>query len=67
MKGGFGDDYRYAHSDESGYVAGECYFPPEHRGAVFYEPVNRGLEIKISEKLKYLRELEKQSKWNRHD
>ncbi|MBV1882272.1 MAG: replication-associated recombination protein A [Pseudomonadales bacterium] len=64
---GFGDDYRYAHSDESGYVAGECYFPPEHRGAVFYEPVNRGLEIKISEKLKYLRELEKQSKWNRHD
>ncbi len=62
MKGmDYGKDYRYAHSEEGGFAAGETYFPDEMEGRVYYEPVERGLEIKISEKLKRLRALNKQS------
>lgn len=62
MKGmDYGKDYRYAHSEEGGFAAGESYFPDEMEGRVYYEPVERGLEIKISEKLKRLRALNKQS------
>ncbi len=53
-----GKDYRYAHDEAGAYAAGERYFPeglPEPR---FYEPVPRGLELKIGEKLAQLRELD---------
>ncbi len=51
-------DYRYAHNEPEAYAAGENYFPDELIGTKYYHPVNRGLEIKISEKLKHLKELD---------
>ncbi|MFM2058713.1 MAG: hypothetical protein RLY71_3098 [Pseudomonadota bacterium] len=54
-----GRDYRYAHDEAGGYAAGEHYFPEGLTPAPrFYEPVPRGLEIKIGEKLARLRELD---------
>ncbi len=53
-----GADYRYAHDEEGGYAAGENYFPEELRDRRYYEPVDRGLESRIREKFKYLRELD---------
>jgi putative ATPase len=55
----YGRDYRYAHDEAGGYAAGENYFPDGLTPAPrFYEPVARGLEIKIAEKLARLRELD---------
>ncbi len=52
---GHGENYRYAHDEPQGFAAGETYFPESVGEQVFYYPVDRGLEIKISEKLDYLR------------
>lgn len=52
----YGKDYRYAHDEPDAYAAGENYFPDELAGRSYYEPVERGLEIKIAEKLKRLRQ-----------
>jgi len=51
----YGKDYRYAHQEENAYAAGESYFPEALNEPVFYEPVPRGLELKIGEKLAHLR------------
>lgn len=51
----YGKDYRYAHDEPNAYAAGETYFPPEMVGRVYYAPVERGLELKIREKLATLR------------
>lgn len=56
----YGKAYRYAHDEENAYAAGENYFPDELKGRVYYHPVERGLEQKIAEKLRYLRELDKE-------
>jgi len=56
---GHGKDYRYTHNEEGGYAAGERYLPDELIDEIFYEPVDRGLEIKIREKMDYLRSLDK--------
>ena len=53
----YGKDYRYAHNEEGGYAAGENYFPDGMPEVGFYEPTDRGLEVKISEKLAQLRAL----------
>ncbi|WP_420803306.1 replication-associated recombination protein A [Salinivibrio kushneri] len=53
---GHGDGYRYAHDEPNAYAAGERYLPPELGEARYYHPVNRGLEIKIAEKLAFLAE-----------
>jgi putative ATPase len=56
MKGlGYGKGYRYAHDEAGGYAAGERYFPEGVEPTPFYEPVDRGLETKIREKLAWLR------------
>jgi putative ATPase len=52
---GYGKAYRYAHDEANAYAAGEEYFPPELSGKRYYYPVDRGLEIKIGEKLAKLR------------
>ncbi len=57
----YGKDYRYAHDQADGFVAGENYFPESLRGRVYYDPVERGLEIKIKEKLDRLRASNRQS------
>jgi putative ATPase len=54
---GYGKDYRYAHDEEGGFAAGENYFPQGLAPAQFYRPVERGLEIRIAEKLRQLRAL----------
>ena len=53
--------YQYAHNEPDGYVAGEHYFPDDMERKKYYYPVNRGLEIKISEKLETLREKDKKA------
>ncbi len=53
---GHGQGYRYAHNETEGYAAGETYLPDELVGTRYYQPVPRGLEIKIGEKLERLRE-----------
>ena len=55
----FGKGYRYAHDEAEGYAAGEVYLPEQLAGQQFYQPVERGLEIKIKQKLEYLRQLDK--------
>ncbi len=56
---GYGDGYRYAHNEEDGFAAGETYFPDDMKSQRFYEPVDRGMEAKIKEKLDALRERNK--------
>ncbi len=58
---GYGREYRYAHDEPEAYAAGESYFPEELGEPHYYEPVSRGLEIKITEKLAYLRALDKKA------
>jgi len=55
----YGKQYRYAHDEPDGYAAGEEYLPEALQGRRFYEPVARGLEIKICEKLQHLRDLDR--------
>ena len=52
----YGKDYQYAHNEPDAYVAGEHYFPDDMETKKYYHPVDRGLEIKIAEKLATLRE-----------
>ena len=51
----YGKDYRYAHDEEGGFAAGETYFPDGMAAPHFYRPVERGLEIRIAEKLRHLK------------
>lgn len=55
---GHGKAYRYAHDEPEGYAAGEHYFPDGMADPGYYQPVPRGLEIRIAEKLAHLRELD---------
>jgi len=59
---GYGKDYRYAHDEEDAFAAGETYFPEALGEKQYYHPVERGLELKIKEKLDRLRELNLVSK-----
>lgn len=63
----YGSDYRYAHNEEGAYAAGENYFPEEIADKSYYEPVERGLESKIREKLNYLRSLDEASALKRYN
>jgi putative ATPase len=56
----YGKGYRYAHDEEGGFAAGERYLPDGMPDVHFYEPVPRGLEIRIGEKLRELRALNAQ-------
>ena len=62
-----GAGYRYAHDEEDGYAAGENYFPEALKDRQYYHPVDRGLEQKIREKLKYLRDRDKSSTIRRYE
>ena len=55
---GASQDYRYAHDEAEAYAAGENYFPDEMKPVHYYEPVDRGLEKKIAERLRYLGQLD---------
>jgi len=58
----YGKEYRYAHNEPEGYAAGESYFPEGMKEEQYYFPLDRGMEIKIAEKLAHLRELDKAAK-----
>ncbi|WP_457442418.1 replication-associated recombination protein A [Roseateles sp. P5_E4] len=55
---GYGKAYRYAHDEPNGYAAGEQYLPDGLEGQRWYEPVPRGLELRIADKLAELRRLD---------
>jgi putative ATPase len=55
----YGKGYRYAHNEEGGFAAGETYLPDGMHNE-FYRPVERGLEIKIADKLRELKKLNHQ-------
>ncbi len=51
----YGKDYRYAHDEPGAFAAGESYFPDGMNPPHFYQPVERGLEIKIAQKMRELK------------
>ncbi len=57
----WGKGYRYAHDEEDGFAAGETYLPEGLDNPGFYRPVARGLEIKIADKLRQLRDKNQQA------
>ncbi len=58
MKGlDYGKGYRYAHDEAGAFAAGERYWPDDMAAQAFYQPVPRGLEISIGERLAELRRL----------
>ena len=57
----YGKGYRYAHDEAGGFAAGERYLPEGMAEPGFYRPVDRGLEIRIADKLKELRRLNDQN------
>jgi putative ATPase len=59
---GYGKEYRYAHDEPQAYAAGETYLPDGLEDQRWYHPVERGLELKIQEKLAYLRQLDDNAK-----
>ena len=56
---GYGHEYRYAHDEPNAYAAGETYLPEGMEEPGWYEPVPRGIETKIAEKLAWLRSLDR--------
>jgi putative ATPase len=56
----YGKNYRYAHDEEGGFAAGERYLPDGMAAPEFYRPVERGLEIRIADKLRELKALNHQ-------
>ncbi|RZT92758.1 putative ATPase [Advenella incenata] len=62
---GYGHEYRYAHDEPDAYAAGETYLPDGMREPGWYRPVQQGLETKITEKLNYLRSLDREARQNK--
>ena len=58
---GYAKQYRYAHNEPDAYAAGENYFPESMGEPNYYQPVNRGLEIQIADKMARLRKLDEQA------
>ncbi|NWK80209.1 replication-associated recombination protein A [Aquitalea sp. LB_tupeE] len=58
---GYGHEYRYAHDEPNAYAAGESYLPDDMTEPGWYQPVPRGLEIKIGEKLAQLKKWDEEA------
>jgi putative ATPase len=52
----YGQGYRYAHDEPDAFAAGVRYWPDGMAPQEFYQPVERGLEIRIAEKLRDLKD-----------
>lgn len=63
---GYGKEYQYAHHYPDAFVPGESYVPPEFEKERWYQPVERGLEKKIKEKLQHLEIQHQNSDWKRY-
>ena len=64
---GYGHEYRYAHDEPHAYAAGETYMPEGLEDVRWYEPVPRGLESKIADKLAFLRQLDDEANTKKQD
>ncbi len=62
---GYHKGYRYAHDEPQAYAAGETYFPQDVPEQLWYQPVERGMEIKMGEKLRWLHDLDAQAGFDR--
>lgn len=62
---GYGEEYRYAHDEPDGYAAGEDYFPEAMEPRRFYQPLSRGLEDRIRDRMERLRQRDAESRWRR--
>lgn len=62
---GHSQGYRYAHDEPDGYAAGQSYLPQDMHAPNWYQPVDRGLESSIAQKLKQLRELDQAATRNK--
>ena len=65
LEQGNSDGYRYAHDEPEGYAAGEDYWPDGMPAESFYQPVDRGLEIRIGQKLAQLKALDDEAEENK--
>jgi putative ATPase len=59
---GYGHAYRYAHDEPNAYAAGETYLPDGMPEPGWYQPVPRGIEAKIADKLAWLRSLDNEAR-----
>ena len=62
---GYGKDYRYAHDEPDAFAAGESYLPEGMPAVEWYKPTERGLELRIREKLAELRRLNEEARGKR--
>jgi putative ATPase len=63
---GYGEEYRYAHDEPEAFAAGEAYLPEEIHQRRYYDPVSRGLEIRLAEKRQRLEEMNQASSRQRY-
>lgn len=63
---GYGEEYRYAHDEPDAFAAGEAYLPEEIHLRRYYEPVPRGLEIRLGEKRQRLDSMNQASSRQRY-
>ncbi|MCK2147688.1 replication-associated recombination protein A [Marinobacter alexandrii] len=63
---GHGESYRYAHDEPEAFAAGESYLPEAIHQRRYYQPVNRGLEIKLAEKRERLNQRNAESTRKRY-
>jgi putative ATPase len=59
---GYGKGYQYDHDAEGGIALGQTGFPDAMGERVYYEPVPRGLELKLKDKLDALRAAREQAR-----
>ncbi len=59
---GFKAGYRYAHDEPEGYAAGEHYLPDDMDAPNWYQPLDRGLEVRLGEKMSHLHSLDEQAR-----
>ena len=62
---GYGQGYQYDHDVEGGIALDQTAFPDEMGEQVYYKPVERGLEIKLKDKLDRLRTAREQARAQR--
>jgi len=53
---GYGEGYRYAHDEADALAPGQTHFPDTMAPRTYYEPVPRGLEVKLREALARIRQ-----------
>jgi putative ATPase len=59
---GYGKEYKYAHDYPEHYVPNENYWPDSMPKQHFYSPSNQGLEKRVTERLEFLRQLDRDNK-----